>query len=145
MKNDKLRLENQLCHRFYIAANAITRAYRPVLNELDLTYPQYIILMALWSEDNITINTLVERTKIDPGSLTLIINKLTDKKIIIVEKSTEDKRKKFVLLTKKGHNLHKKCQEIPEQMLCQLNSFSKSDFKQLQVLLDKFNGELCKV
>ncbi len=145
MNKEKLRLKNQLCHRVYIAANAITRTYRPVLKELDLTYPQYIVLMALWEEDNLTIHPLIEKTKIDAGSLTLILNKLKEKKMLKITASKEDKRKKLVQLTKKGLKLEEKCQNIPEQMICELTDFSKYDFTQLKTLLDKFNGGLCKV
>ena len=67
--SELLKLENQLCHRFYTLSNAFTRAYRPLLKALDITYPQYVTLMALWETDHITIAELLDRTAIDGGAM----------------------------------------------------------------------------
>ncbi len=74
--SELLKLENQLCHRFYTLSNAFTRAYRPLLKALDITYPQYVTLMALWETDDITIAELLEKTVIDGGAMSLILKKL---------------------------------------------------------------------
>ncbi len=142
MKNDNLKLENQLCHRFYVAANAITRAYRPLLEALDITYPQYVVLMALWEKDNVPVNNVTSRTKIDGGSLTQILNKLMSKKIIKIEHSEQDKRMKSIVLTRKGKNLKEKSLEIPSAMSCKITSLSSSEIKSLMNLLDKVNSDL---
>ncbi|MEC8226255.1 MAG: MarR family transcriptional regulator, partial [Pseudomonadota bacterium] len=67
MKYPQLKLDNQLCHRLYMASNGIARAYRDSLNQLDLTYPQYVVMMALWEKDQISIAELLEKTAIDGG------------------------------------------------------------------------------
>lgn len=77
--SELLKLENQLCHRFYTLSNAFTRAYRPLLKTLDITYPQYVTLMALWENDDITIANLLEVTDIDGGAMSLILKKLEAK------------------------------------------------------------------
>ncbi len=73
MSINQLKLKNQLCHRLYMASNSIVRAYREPLRELNLTYPQYIVMMALWEQDEITIAELVEKTAIDGGAMTQIL------------------------------------------------------------------------
>jgi DNA-binding MarR family transcriptional regulator len=144
MEYDNLKLENQLCHRFYIATNAITRSYRLLLDALDLTYPQYVVLMALWEQDNVSISDILERTKIDGGSLSQILNKLVLKKLIQLNPSKEDKRKKQVLLTNKGQKLKVKSKEVPEAMSCKITSLDNDDILKLIELLDKINGDLQK-
>ena len=75
MSSDQLKLENQLCHRLYMASNSIVRAYREPLNELNITYPQYVVMMALWEKDKITITELLDKTLIDGGAMTQILKK----------------------------------------------------------------------
>ena len=94
--SELLKLENQLCHRFYTLSNAFTRAYRPLLKALDITYPQYVTLMALWEDDDITIAELLDRTAIDGGAMSLILKKLQDKGFLVVTKDKADKRVKRV-------------------------------------------------
>lgn len=142
MSYDNLKLENQLCHRFYIAANAITRSYRLLLSQLDITYPQYVVLMALWEKDDISIREVMEVTKVDGGSLTQILNKLVIKNLIKLNPSKEDKRKKHVVLTNKGQKLKEKSKEVPASMSSRINSLSKEDMFTLIGLLDKINMDL---
>jgi DNA-binding MarR family transcriptional regulator len=104
-KNPKLSLENQICHSLYSATNAMVRAYRPLLDELDLTYPQYLVMLALWEEDGVMIKNLVERTRIDPGTLTPLLKRMQLKSLINMTKSDEDSRQKVVVLTKEGQAL----------------------------------------
>ncbi len=92
----QLKLKNQLCHRLYMASNSIVRAYREPLRELNLTYPQYIVMMALWEQDEITIAELVEKTAIDGGAMTQILRKMADKCLLQMLKNHRDKRQRFV-------------------------------------------------
>lgn len=144
MNYDSLKLENQLCHRFYVASNAITRAYRPILNKLDITYPQYVALMALWENDQISPKQLANFTKIDSGSLTSIIKKLQEKKILRIEHSKNDKRAKTLFLTNKGLKLKDKCLIVPKQAFCQVDELRNSEINELVKLLDKVNILLTK-
>ena len=76
MVSQKLKLENQICHSLYSATNALVRAYRPLLEKIELTYPQYLVMLALWQEDRVMIKNLVERTRFDAGTLTPILKRL---------------------------------------------------------------------
>ncbi|GFD67352.1 MarR family transcriptional regulator [Alteromonas sp. KUL156] len=135
-----LKLENQLCHRFYTLSNAFTRAYRPLLKALDITYPQYVTLMALWETDDITIAELLERTAIDGGAMSLILKKLEDKRFLKVTKDETDKRVKRVKLTKVGKEKKQLAEDVPAQMLCKLNGMSTEESRTLKMLLDKLGG-----
>jgi len=138
----ELNLSNQICHRFYVATNAITRAYKPYLAELDVTYPQYVVLMALWELDDIEVGKLQQVTKIDSGALTQILKKLEQKKIVRLVPSDTDRRVKLVQLTKHGSELEQSAQSIPKKLRCQFPELSGEELMQLQELLDKLNASL---
>lgn len=134
---DALKLENQLCHRFYVASNAITRTYRPFLAELDLTYPQYVTMMALWEQDKITINELVSKTRIDNGAMSLILRKLHVKKLILINSCKTDKRVKFIKLSANGKKLQDQAIDIPYKVAGEIAPLDPQEREQLTVLLDK--------
>ena len=75
MTFNQLQLKNQLCHRLYMASNSIVRAYREPLSDLNITYPQYVVMMALWEQDKVTIAELVKKTAIDGGAMTQILRR----------------------------------------------------------------------
>lgn len=140
LRPDSLKLESQLCHRFYTLSNAFTRAYRPLLKSLDITYPQYVVMMALWEKSNVTIAELLDKTVIDGGAMTLILKKLEQKELLSVVKDEHDKRVRRVVLSKAGENAKLKALDVPAQMLCKLDGMSKTEAKQLVVLMDKLQG-----
>lgn len=138
-----LYLENQLCHRIYVASNLLTRIYRPMLAEMDLTYPQYLIMLALWENDGVSILNILERTKIDGGSLSLILKKLVSKKLVIVEADAEDKRKKKVCLTRKAKNLKTKALDVNHRLRCRFGGiFDEHQFKDFVGLIDLLNDSM---
>lgn len=116
-----LKLDNQVCFSMYSAINAIVRAYKPYLKTLDLTYPQYLIMMVLWDQDNVNIKTLIDLTRLDSGSLTPILKRLEIKKILKRVQSTQDERVKVIQLTKQGHTLKEKAVSIQGNMLCRID------------------------
>lgn len=138
--SELLKLENQLCHRFYTLSNAFTRAYRPLLKTLDITYPQYVTLMALWESDDITIANLLEVTDIDGGAMSLILKKLEAKGFLTVIKDDNDKRVRRVKLTTEGIAKKAVAEEVPTQMLCKLQGMTKEESHMLRDLLDKLGG-----
>jgi DNA-binding MarR family transcriptional regulator len=138
--SELLKLENQLCHRFYTLSNAFTRAYRPLLKTLDITYPQYVTLMALWENDDITIANLLEVTDIDGGAMSLILKKLEAKGFLTVIKDDNDKRVRRVKLTTEGIAKKAVAEEVPTQMLCKLQGMTKEESHMLRDLLDKLGG-----
>ena len=137
MNFDPLLLRNQLCHRFYMVSNAFTRAYRPALEALDLTYPQYVVMMALWEKDGITVKDLLNITQIDGGAMSLMLKKLAQKELIVLSPSEEDKRVKHILLTDKAQKLKEHAVEVPNSLKCKLNHMSPSELSELMTLLDK--------
>ncbi|NOU50968.1 MarR family transcriptional regulator [Pseudoalteromonas sp. JBTF-M23] len=137
MNEAHLKLENQLCHRLYMASNGIVRSYRPLLEAIDLTYPQYVVMMAMWEHKKLTIAQLLEKTAIDGGAMTLILKKMVAKSLLDIVKDNDDKRKKWVKLTSEGDALRTKATNIPSQIRCSYERVTAEEFKMLTKLLDK--------
>ena len=125
-QNDFLKIGNQLCHPIYSLANALMRLYKPLLASLNVTYPQYLILMVLWEEDGINMHTVSERTYFDSGTLTPLIKKLKQKGLIQIEVNKADRRNKILFLTPKGHRLKSTANDIPKSLMCFV-PFSKEE------------------
>ena len=142
MKEELLKLDNQLCHRLYAVSNAITRAYRPYLKELGLTYPQYVVMMALWEKDGIAIQELIAKTKIDGGSLTQVLGKMQKANFISVTGAKDDRRKKIIHLTADGQSLKAQAGDVPQKMACKFENVDPKEFQDLIQLLDKMSCEL---
>ena len=135
-----LHLDNQLCHRLYVASDLLTRIYRPLLTPLDLTYPQYLIMLTLWEKDDVSIINILERTKIDGGSLTLILKKLVAKNLICVDSCELDKRKKKVTVSRKGKALKKKALQVNHELKCRLGAvLDTEEYNQFVVSIEKLN------
>ncbi|BBN81290.1 MarR family transcriptional regulator [Pseudoalteromonas sp. A25] len=137
MIEEQLKLENQLCHRLYMASNSVVRSYRPLLEAIDLTYPQYVVMMAMWEHKKLTIAQLLEKTAIDGGAMTLILKKMVAKSLLDIVKDKDDKRKKWVKLTAEGDALRAKAMNIPSQIRCSYERVTAEEFKMLTQLLDK--------
>jgi DNA-binding MarR family transcriptional regulator len=119
MGNDELlKLDNQLCFVLYASSRALTQAYRPFLNELDLTYPQYLVLLVLWEQEGLTVNQLGEKLCLDNGTLTPLLKRMEKAGIIKRQRSNRDERKVFIFLTKKAKALKEKAYKVPEHMIC---------------------------
>jgi DNA-binding MarR family transcriptional regulator len=119
-----------------MASNSIARTYREPLSELNITYPQYVVMMALWEQDGITIAELVEKTKVDGGAMTQILKKMNDKGLLEIIKDEHDKRKRLVHLTEQGQVLKRKAVNIPKQIACKFTSIDSVQVEQLMQLLD---------
>ncbi|TWX73138.1 MarR family winged helix-turn-helix transcriptional regulator [Colwellia sp. C1TZA3] len=142
MSFEQLTLKNQLCHRLYMASNSIVRAYREPLMKLNITYPQYVVMMALWEQDKVTIAALVETTMIDGGAMTQILKKMADKGLLEIIKDQYDKRKRLVDLTPQGQALKIKAVNIPNEISCQFSSINSVQAGQLMQLLDLVVNDL---
>ena len=112
-KYDALKLENQLCFPLYATAKEIVGKYHDVLNELNLTYTQYIVMMVLWNSDSINVKELGERVYLDSGTLTPLLKKLENKGYIKRNRDKIDERNVFVSLTKEGIALKDKAVNVP--------------------------------
>ena len=109
----QLLLENQICFPLYSAANAVVRAYRPLLQELDLTYLQYIVLMVLWEEKELNVGELGNRLGLDSGTLTPLLKRLEGKGLVERRRSKEDERARTITLTRRGSALKSRARDIP--------------------------------
>jgi len=116
--NSRMVLRNQLCHSLYSASNAMVRAYRPLLEPHGLTYPQYLVMLALWEHDVVPIKQLVEATRLDAGTLTPILKRLEHKDLILRRKGVEDERQWLIALTAAGAQLREQVSDIPLKLLC---------------------------
>ena len=112
-KYDALKLENQLCFPLYAAAKEIVGKYHDVLEELNLTYTQYIVMMVLWNSDSINVKELGKRVYLDSGTLTPLLKKLENKGYIQRIRDKIDERNVFVSLTKEGIALKDKAINVP--------------------------------
>lgn len=129
-KADALNFDEQICFSLYSAANAMVRAYRPLLKSLDLTYLQYIVMMVLWEEEGISISSLGNKLHLDSGTLTPLLKRLESKGLLLRQVSEKDERVKSLHLTETGRTLKNKASKIPEKILCKTNA----SFEALQQL-----------
>jgi len=115
MKNplNPLLLDNQLCFALYSSSHLLTKVYKPLLKELDLTYPQYLTMLALWEEDGVTVGTLGEKLYLDSGTLTPLLKRMEAAKLLKRERSGTDERQVFIHLTDKGRSLKRAAASIP--------------------------------
>src|SRR6201989_2820877 len=100
-----LRLDNQICFAVYSAAHAFTRVYKPLLDRLGLTYPQYLVMLVLWERDDVPVKDIGERLFLDAGTLTPLLKRLEAADLIKRTRSTEDERQVLIALTSQGQAL----------------------------------------
>ena len=111
-----LSLDRHLCFALYSASRAMTAAYRPILTQLNLTYPQYLVLLVLWEERRVTVGSLGERLQLDSGTLSPLLKRLEANGFVRRERSRADERLVEITLTPAGRRLERRAQCIPEQL-----------------------------
>ena len=115
-KYEALKLENQLCFPLYVCSKEVIRKYRPYLDELDLTYTQYITMMVLWEKKRINIKSLGKRLYLDSGTLSPMLKSLEKKGFIQRQRSKEDERVLMVEITESGEALRDRAVSVPEKL-----------------------------
>ena len=115
-KYDRLKLANQLCFPLYAASKEIVRHYKPFLDELDMTYTQYIAMMVLWEHKEVTVKELGQYLYLDSGTLTPLLKTMEKKGWVERKRSKEDERVLNVTITEQGNALREKAVCVPEQM-----------------------------
>ncbi|MDE7294852.1 MAG: MarR family transcriptional regulator [Oscillospiraceae bacterium] len=115
-KYDVLKLENQLCFPLYVCAKEIVRAYKPYLDELDITYTQYITMMVMWEHKELRVKDIGEHLYLDSGTLTSVLKKLEEKGFVTRKRSEKDERDLIVTITDKGTALKEKAVHVPERL-----------------------------
>ena len=119
--DDVLRLDRQICFRLYAASNLLTRLYRPVLTELGLTYPQYLVMLTLWESAPQSVGDIGERLYLDSGTLTPLLKRLEIAGLVSRERDTADERRVLVTLTKAGRALKQQAKKVPSTLARGLN------------------------
>lgn len=135
-----LKLENQLCFPLYACSKEIIKRYKPYLNEIDLTYTQYIVMMVLWEKEEINIKTLGERLYLDSGTLTPLLKKLETKGYIKRDRLETDERNLNLVITEKGKKLKEKAKGIPEKIAPCIN-LTEQEVLKLYDMLYKILGK----
>jgi DNA-binding MarR family transcriptional regulator len=115
---DPLALENQFCFALYSASLAMTKTYKPFLDKLGLTSPQYLVMLVLWHQDDVLVKTIGEKLFLDSGTLTPLLKRLEASSLIQRTRDEADERQVRITLTKEGRALKKKAQRIPHEVLC---------------------------
>ncbi len=115
-KKDALKLDNQLCFPLYVCSKEVVRRYKPYLDELDLTYTQYITMMAMWEHKSLNVSALGDYLYLDSGTLTPLLKKLEQKGYVVRKRSEEDERSLIVTITPAGEELKKKAADIPQRI-----------------------------
>ena len=114
MEFDPLLLDNQLCFPLYAASKEVTRRYKPYLDPLELTYTQYVTMMALWEKDSVSVKELGKRLYLDSATLTPLLKRLESHGYIMRQRSKEDERSVIISLTPEGRDLRERALEVPK-------------------------------
>lgn len=112
-KYDALKIENQLCFPLYACAREVVKRYTPFLDEIELTYTQYIVMMILWDKKSVTVKQLGQILYLDSGTLTPLLKKLEAKGYISRKRSETDERNLVVTISEQGEKLREKAVEVP--------------------------------
>ena len=129
----QLLLDQQLCFALYAASRSVTSLYRPLLEPLGLTYPQYLVMLVLWEQDGLTVRELGQRLQLDSGTLTPLLKRLQAAELVTRQRRQEDEREVDIRLTDTGLALREKASGIPE---C-LAQCMQLPFDQMQTLRDE--------
>ncbi|TWC64562.1 DNA-binding MarR family transcriptional regulator [Herbaspirillum sp. SJZ099] len=118
--DEALLLDNQLCFAMYSASLAMTKAYKKLLGALDITYPQYLVMMVLWEKDQITVSELGSRLYLDSGTLTPLLKRMETMGLLHRARDAGDERRVVVSLSDAGRALREKAKAVPVRMSCML-------------------------
>lgn len=129
-------LDSQVCFSVYALSRQITQHYRPILDELDITYPQYLTLLVLWEKEKQSVNQLGEKLYLDSGTLTPMLKRLEQKGLIKRERSVSDERVVEISLSEKGSQLRYLACAIPQKLLASLN-ITQEELAQLHLIVNK--------
>ena len=125
-----LMLDKQICFSLYSASNAMSRAYRPMLETLDLTYLQYIVMMVLWEHSTMNVKELGSKVHLDSGTLTPLLKRLEGKGLLIRTRGKKDERVRIISLSDEGLKMREKAESVPKEMFCK----SKMTIEELTTL-----------
>ncbi|AIC21396.1 MULTISPECIES: MarR family winged helix-turn-helix transcriptional regulator [Pseudomonas] len=140
-KCDDLLLDNQLCFALHSTSLLMTKVYKPLLQELGLTYPQYLAMMVLWEQDGLTVGEISSRLLTDPGSLTPLLKRLEAEGLLSRTRSREDERVVIIELTEQGRALYDRARGVP-QCILGASGLTLEQLRKLQADLLNLRGHL---
>lgn len=134
-KEEQLYLSNQLCFPLYAASRLTTRLYGPYLKELDISYPQYLVLLVLWEQDGLAVKEIVQKLHLETNTLTPLLKRLEQKSLVKRSRSSQDERSVSIHLSESGKKLREKALDIPEKIVAafagsELNAAEVEGFRQ---------------
>lgn len=132
--DDQLKLQNQLCFPIYTASRLVTQCYHPILKELELTYPQYLVMLVLWEKDEVNLSFLTEKLMLKTNTLTPLVKRMESMGLLTRERSAQDERNIIITLTEKGKQLKDKAVGIPQNLFNNIG-ISMEKAEQLYALL----------
>lgn len=119
--HDPLLLDNQLCYALYAAAHRMTNSYRPFLERIGLTYPQYLVMLVLWESDGVTVSEIGRRLRLDSGTLTPVLKRLEGAGLLLRRRRRTDEREVEITLTPRGTALRADAATVRQSVMCQLD------------------------
>ena len=140
---ERLKLDNQLCFALYSTQLAMNKLYRGLLKQLDLTYPQYLVMLVLWEQDQRTVSDIGERLFLDSATLTPLLKRLEAAGWVSRRRATADERQVVIGLTDAGRALRERAATIPEQIGCAI-ACSLEEAQALHAQLGKLRNDLNK-
>ncbi|AYA37350.1 MarR family transcriptional regulator [Hymenobacter oligotrophus] len=139
--SELLKLDNQLCFPLYAVSRLFTKAYQPLLHELDLTYPQYLVLLLLWEHPELTVKALGEKLLLDSGTLTPLLKRMEQRQLVSRRRDPRDERSVIIALAPAGQALQHRAECIPEALFAKLQ-LSPDEFNQLRSQLTRLLTQL---
>lgn len=139
--NPMLQLENQLCFPLYAVSRLVTKTYQPLLQELDLTYPQYLVLLLLWEHQELSVKELGERLLLDSGTLTPLLKRLEQRGLVSRRRDVRDERSVRIGLQPAGEALRQRAACIPEALIARFQ-LSPAEFETLRAQLNQLITQL---
>ena len=139
--DEALQLDNQLCFALYSTSLAMSKVYKPLLDELGITYPQYLVMLVLWESDGLTVSEIGERLYLDSGTLTPLLKRLEAAELVHRLRDTDDERRVLIRLSAEGRKLKQKAAKLPQCILA-ATQCSLSELKTLTRELQTLRGSL---
>ncbi|MBL3655196.1 MarR family winged helix-turn-helix transcriptional regulator [Fulvivirga sediminis] len=138
---NKFLLENQICFKMHAISRLLTSHYRPLLDKLDITYPQYLVMLVLWEEEALSVKELGEQLYLDSGTLTPLLKRMESKGILERKRSEVDERSLIVRLTDSGMNMKVEAECIPDEIVKSLD-MNKEEYDFLKSRLNEILNKL---
>jgi DNA-binding MarR family transcriptional regulator len=144
MDDTHLKLSNQICFPLYSASLLITKAYKPHLDKIGLTYPQYLVLMVLWENDGLSVNQIAEKLLLNTNTLSPLLKRMEKMELLQRNRSSEDERSVLIQLTESGKQLKIKALPIPGKLIGEIisNKIQIEDMLKLKDILSELISEL---